>query len=126
MWKRETGDNLLKFPEEGEPHDRSHDTPFGPQETVNEDDESPVLPLSSSTSRNLGPPHSGWRLLGRVGEIEKLCVTMNAAASMQTIYLANKVYRVETYQSFVREISHDYWPWLRDSIQSAWGMTTQS
>lgn len=36
-------------------------------------------------------------------EKEKLCVTMNAAASMQTIYLANKVYRVETYQSFVRE-----------------------
>lgn len=61
-----------------------------------------------------------------VWEREKLCVTMNTAASMQTIYLANKVYRVETYQSFVREISHDYWPWLRDLIQSAWGMTTQS
>lgn len=43
-----------------------------------------------------------------VWEREKLCVTMNAAASMQTIYLANKVYRVETYQSFVREMSHDY------------------
>lgn len=71
MWKRETGDNLLKFSEEGEPHDRLHDTPFGPQETVNEDDECPVLPLSGSTSRNLGPPHSGWRLLGRVGERER-------------------------------------------------------